>query len=155
MKKFIKNNLFGFILGLLVASVTTVLALDPILSKQVTFSPENPDEWEARDVETALNDLYGFASTKKTMQLVASNVRIYNGQYEIDCTHIPNYQLLTTNDFYYVLSGFSDQPSGTTNSQQTLSIYKSYNPSTGKLTYGRSSCNSCTPYIYVDIYVIK
>ena len=88
MKKFIKNNILGFILGILVASVTTVLALDAIVSKQVTFSPENPDEWEARDVETALNDLYGFASTRKSMQLVASNVRIYNGEgIELD-THI-------------------------------------------------------------------
>ena len=51
------NKLFYFLLGVLVFSGISVYATTTLLSKNVTFTPQNTD-WQVSDVETALNSLY-------------------------------------------------------------------------------------------------
>ena len=58
MKKILDSKLFYFILGVIVATSVTVYAANTYYASGVLFSPEKEDEWAARDVETALNDLY-------------------------------------------------------------------------------------------------
>lgn len=51
------NKLFYFLLGVLVFSGISVYATTTLLSKNVTFTPQNTN-WQVSDVETALNSLY-------------------------------------------------------------------------------------------------
>jgi len=57
MKKIFKNRLFCFLLGAILFSSVAVYATSTLLSKNVTFTPENSD-WNVSNVEDALNDLY-------------------------------------------------------------------------------------------------
>ena len=93
-------------------------------------------------------------TNNNTLQLVASDITIQSGSYTLDCKTISNYQNLTSNDFYYILKSATIYPVGNS-SKQTLNIYKSYDSSTGLLTYGRDSVSNDTPIIYVDVYILK
>ena len=63
MKKIIKNNLFGFILGILVSG-SIVYATTLIDSKDVIYNA-NDDSFEVSNVESALNVLYDKIGNKK------------------------------------------------------------------------------------------
>lgn len=54
MKKFIKNNIFGFILGILLTGTTGVLAYNYVASQINYTTSKNPN---IKNVEEALNDL--------------------------------------------------------------------------------------------------
>ena len=51
------NKLFYFLLGVLVFSGISVYATTTLLSKNVTFTPQNTN-WQVSNVETALNNLH-------------------------------------------------------------------------------------------------
>ena len=65
MKKFIKNNLLGFILGVLVSG-GVVYAATLIDSKDVTYTPSD-SSFDVSNVESALDDLYDKVGNKFDM----------------------------------------------------------------------------------------
>lgn len=60
MKKYIKSNIFSFILGAVIFSTFSVYATVSILSGQVDYTPRD-NEWNVENVEDALDDLYDIA----------------------------------------------------------------------------------------------
>ena len=60
MKKVIKNPLFTFILGVVLAASFSVYATVSILSSQVDYVPRD-SEWDVNNVEAAIDELYEMA----------------------------------------------------------------------------------------------
>ena len=64
MKKFIKNNLIGIIIGIIISGTVGVIAATTISSKNVTY--------QNKTVNNALDELYNEATTGK--ELVAAAI---------------------------------------------------------------------------------
>ena len=81
MKKFIKNNIIGFVLGIIVATTVGVSAY-AILASDIGFTPSNPD-WKVNNLEAALNDLYANTNiglTQKITDIETNSVTINNNE---------------------------------------------------------------------------
>ena len=164
MKKFIKNNLLGFILGVLVSG-GVVYAATLIDSKDVTYTPSN-NSFDVSNVQGALDELYT-KITINTDELNSSNKVYYLGtgtNYNIK-TLFPDidYTTLTNNNFMVVTTGScSKTPTnycyGQTTKTYTQKAYGaswSYNSNTGALSvtaaytydggfYGTSMTSTCS-----------
>jgi len=80
MKKIIGSRVFSFMLGAILFSSVAVYATSTLLSRNVTFTPENSN-WNVSNVEDALNDLYN--STNQNEELIltfnpGTNVSSFN-----------------------------------------------------------------------------
>ena len=87
MKKIIKNNLFGFILGILVCSGIVYAA--SYYAKDVTYNPTDAS-WEVSNVNDALDDLYTNIKDKE-MELLWENTTndgfVSGGTIELDLSN--------------------------------------------------------------------
>lgn len=57
MKKIIKNNIFGFIIGIIITSSVSVIAATLYLSNQVSYTPTDTT-WNVDNVKDALDELH-------------------------------------------------------------------------------------------------
>ena len=83
MKKFIKNNLIGIIIGIIISGTVGVIAATTISSKNVTY--------QNKTVNNALDELYNEATTGK--ELVATAITNKG----ISTTSTDTYQTMATN----------------------------------------------------------
>lgn len=66
MKKFLKNNIFGLILGIILGS-GIVYAANVYKAIDISYEPTDAS-WEVNNVEAALNDLYKNSNTVKSIE---------------------------------------------------------------------------------------
>jgi len=72
MKKITKQNIFFFILGLIIAGSVAVVAVN-LTASTISFEPDD-DDWEVETVQEALNDLYTEKETDfSKLELVSNN----------------------------------------------------------------------------------
>ena len=77
MKKFIRNNIFGFILGGLIFGGIGIYAVS-YYAKDVTYTPGDKT-WEVSNVEEALNSLYENKSSSSNLTYITEAIKvIYN-----------------------------------------------------------------------------
>lgn len=79
MKKIIKNNIFGFILGIIFASSAGVIAYS-ISANNVSYNPNNTD-FTATNVQEALDELYS-NNNKLEISNITTKVLYNNAQYD-------------------------------------------------------------------------
>ena len=149
MKKIIKNNIFGFLIGIILYS-GVVYAANLYKAVDVKYDPTDTS-WEVSNVNDALNDLYDKQknSTKKALVFTASPVDMTQ--------YTDRWSELTTADFKVGASGcsaninFNTQISYAFNKTAYASTNLSYNNKTGVLTFSASGSsetlnNSNTAY---------
>lgn len=88
--KFLKNNLklvIGLIIGAILASGITVYATTTYLANQVIYTREGTD---IKNVEEALNDLYGKKITTKGTEWNSGTLITEEGDNDVDIGFIPS-----------------------------------------------------------------
>jgi len=163
MKKIIKNNIFGFILGIILCS-GIVYGVNLYKSEDIQYQPSD-ESWNVSNVSDALNDLYENNDESISKTLVATDVTASGSQHTatVDCTEVNNYQELTAADFYLDMKSFKMQWKGTSG-PHTLSRQwdLNYDSESGTLTIkyfyiivslGDDLYGKVWPI--VDIYIIK
>ena len=74
MKKFIKNNLLGFLLGIILTIGTCVYATTQILASNVTY--------KNKTLEQTLNELYLNQAVKKVCKLESGTINKVGSKYK-------------------------------------------------------------------------
>ena len=139
MKKIIKNNMFGFILGILLCGGIVYAA--SYYAKDVTYIPTDAS-WEVNNVNDAINSLYDSQknSTKKAMVFTSSPVDMKQ--------YTDRWAELTVNDFICgassVGSSVANNSSAGCSSNLSESPMPTYDSTTGKLTFTASFSKSQT-----------
>ena len=129
MKKIMnKKVIFGFLLGILVSTIT-VYAVN-YTANEISFTTTKNSN--VKNVKDALDDLY---ANKKTKVLLASNLSSRTEQ-TVSATSIPNYQNLTEDNFIIEVTGIN-YAENVSDREVVNSISKSYNTSTGDITVGK------------------
>ena len=148
--KLIKNNLLGFIIGIIVCS--GVVYASGIFANQVTYNNTTVDQ--------ALNDLYTTCANKSlTIVKLGTGNTLEERTY--DLTSYPNYQQFTKDNFWIRNIGLYYE-SGTTTGNNKTQNDVSYNSQTGILTVPKSASYWYTEtagyqqfYIMYDVYLVS
>lgn len=137
MKKILRNNLLGFILGIILCS-GIVYGINLYKSEDIQYQPSDAG-WEVSNVNDALNSLYNNNNVNVEYMEFSSTPYANTSGISFDITAIPNYGelVLWKNFFPIYLSGIdhgysSDYKTVAGNTAQIMNY--SYNSSTGILS---------------------
>ena len=133
MKNFIRNNLFGFLIGMILCS-GIVYAASLYYAKDVTYDPIDAS-WEVNNINDALDDLYKIQSTRPKVikdyfsksSYVAEKVASANMNVIFDCSNVKTVTLNTVS----IMSG-------------TLSVYGILEDGSAEQLYSITAANTAT-----------
>ena len=143
MKKFIKNNIIGFILGAVIFSSITVAAYS-ILANDIGYTPSD-STWkksngeDITNVKDAIDELYNKSATYKNLILIEESFQLDSTHYgtylkNIDVSGYANYKYFTVDDFYIVINGVRAASSGGSDVTSLVNFTKNYDSDNGILT---------------------
>lgn len=143
-----KKYLIGFISGIIL--IGTIGIVYAISSNSITFTPTNGN-WNANTVDKALNDLYEIANDEhyNNKLLVATDL---SSRYEqtVSLTNIPNYQNLTSDNFFIDKKEMVELKVNDKGSTLTMTV--DYDPETGTLTLGKFKSYYSDTWVFYTIY---
>ena len=144
MKKFIKNNIFGFILGIILCSGIVYAA--SYYAKDISYEPTDAS-WEVNNVSEALNDLHTLvgAASKSNIYKLGTG-RSFNISSIVGIENVGNY---TKDNFIAVPDGSS------VNSSPMQTVGSRDNPSaTAALSSGTITYDASTGTVTVSGFVL-
>ena len=143
MKKVIKNNLFGFLLGMLLCS-GIVYATNIYKAVDISYKPID-SSWEISNVNEAINSLYDIITTDTTQIIFLGNALTYNIKElypDIDYASLTNDNFIVGIKYISTTAtswSFSNGTSGAGTTSRSCTISSSYDKNTGILTISNTT----------------
>lgn len=147
MKKITKQNIFFFILGLIIAGSVAVVAVN-LTANNIGFEPDD-ENWNVETVQAALNDLYTEKQSSRIIKLSDEDVRS-NTTRTYDVSNIEGYQNFTADNFIYGFKTFGWL--GAASAEGTATI--SYNNQTGIVTFPKVTGGGTNAVLDISYYPI-